>query len=54
MLMLIGSCKVSIKILQKCTICKIFQDESELNRLKRKKNEEARLAKSCKHCYLKM
>ena len=35
---------------QKCTICKITEDESEFNQLKRK----VELVKSCKECNLEM
>ena len=36
---------------QACTICKVLKDESEFNQIKR--NNEVRLAKSCRECNLK-
>ena len=36
---------------QACIICKVLKDESEFNQIKR--NNEMRLAKSCRECSLK-
>ena len=36
---------------QVCTMCKLLKDESEFNQIKR--NNEVRLAKSCRECNLK-
>ena len=35
-------------MLQVCTMCKVLKDESEFNQIKR--NNEVRLAKSCREC----
>ena len=36
---------------QVCTMCKVLKNESEFNKIKR--NNEVRLAKSCRECNLK-